>query len=379
MVISKHKIDLMKQDERLDQKIHTIQHHFKSSKVFETPQKRLAPYLSALKINLSKLPPIIHAVGTNGKGSTLHYIKTLLNQQGKTCHRFTSPHLEHYCERIEIADQQITSEKFTLYLEQLLKMENIFELSLFDVLTLIALKTFQENPADYCLIETGLGGRLDSTNLDYPVPVNRVITSISLDHQEYLGSNLDQIIKEKKAVIRTYDNVYISDKIDNRTKYLNLPLIQQENLSLAINVLENLLEKTLSDEAIAQASKTLWRGRYQDITKAFAMKFNLTDLDHHFYIDGAHNIGGIKALVKHFGYDRTTYVIRSNKKKTGWEKLLKHIKPDHLIIVENKLDNFIDIIRKRKKEYFVLCGSIYWGGEILGKIHDSSKSNSKIS
>ena len=331
----------------LDQLIDQIQTSLTPSQMGIDPQKRLQPFLKKLGIDLSKLPPIIHAVGTNGKGSTLAYMKAYLNKKGFKCHRYTSPHLIHYTERIEVADDPISSEVFKSILDQLKDYES---LSLFDILTLVALKVFTENDADYCLLEAGLGGRYDSTNLDYPTYVIRAITSISLDHQEYLGESLEQIRAEKLAVIRPQDQVFYHQKMTSAC---------EENLTLAQQILENGLGFKLTSQELNELLKTLWRGRYHDITQSFSKHFGCENLGHKFYIDGAHNVSAIQALISYFGYKNVIYVVQKNTRKPQWKEVVQEISPDHLMIVDG-LDRFILTLEKeQKKTYRCLLQNAY--------------------
>ena len=162
---------------------------------------------------------VIHIAGTNGKGSTCSMITSVLNEQGYKVGLFTSPHLEKYNERISISGECISDFEFAKQVE--LIKEKVFELfngsddyfSFFEIITAIAFNYFFKKNVDYVVLEVGLGGRLDSTNI-IENPLVSVITSISFDHTEYLGNTISEIAKEKGGIIKQNSPVslYLQDK-----------------------------------------------------------------------------------------------------------------------------------------------------------------------
>ncbi len=148
-----------------------------------------------------KLPPVIHIAGTNGKGSTLAFIRSLLEDRGKTCHVMTSPHLVKFNERFVIAGEEISDENLEALLLRVENLNASKPITFFEITTAAGLLAFAENPADYTLLETGMGGRLDSTNV-VDNPLVTIITNISADHTQHLGTTLDKIAFEKAGIMK---------------------------------------------------------------------------------------------------------------------------------------------------------------------------------
>ncbi|WP_262693773.1 bifunctional folylpolyglutamate synthase/dihydrofolate synthase [Kordiimonas aquimaris] len=148
-----------------------------------------------------KLPPVIHIAGTNGKGSTIANLRAIAEAAGHRVHVYTSPHLVRFHERIRVANQLIGEEELTSLLERIEQAAGDDPITFFEVTTAAALLAFAETPADLCLLEVGLGGRLDATNvIEAPAAVG--ITPVSLDHQQFLGETLPEIAAEKAGIIK---------------------------------------------------------------------------------------------------------------------------------------------------------------------------------
>jgi len=148
-----------------------------------------------------KLPPIIHVAGTNGKGSTISYLRSILEAHGKSVHTYTSPHLVQFHERIVLAGQKISDDKL---IEIITRCDDAVEertLTYFEAVTCAAFMAFAEIPADFLLLEVGLGGRLDATNV-IETPAASVVTPVALDHQQFLGDDLASIAAEKAGIFR---------------------------------------------------------------------------------------------------------------------------------------------------------------------------------
>ncbi|MDR0953611.1 MAG: hypothetical protein LBM71_05510 [Elusimicrobiota bacterium] len=156
---------------------------------------------TAAALGLSKLNfKIIHIAGTNGKGTTAALLALSLEQAGFKTGLFTSPHLYLATERIKINSKDISKKNFALYVEKVLQKETI-SLKFFEILTLAALLYFKDNKIDYAVLETGLGGLLDSTNI--VKPILSIITSISLDHSDILGKTIKEIAAQKGGIIKS--------------------------------------------------------------------------------------------------------------------------------------------------------------------------------
>lgn len=162
---------------------------------------RIERVLKALGNPQDRLPPVVHIAGTNGKGSTVSFIRAMAEAGGLKCHVYISPHLVHFRERITIASQEISDTQLLDVLERVRLANEGQPLSFFEATTAAALLAFSESPADLCIIEVGLGGRYDATNvIDRPAVIG--ITPIDLDHAEFLGRDLAGIAREKAGIMK---------------------------------------------------------------------------------------------------------------------------------------------------------------------------------
>ena len=159
-----------------------------------------------------KLPPVIHVAGTNGKGSTVAYLRAIAEAAGLRAHVFTSPHLVRFSERIRLAGQLISDEQFTA-LAQRVEAACDEPISFFEITIVIAYLAFSETPADVCIIEVGLGGRFDASNV-FAAPAVSVITPVEMDHRELLGPGLSQIAWHKAGVIKPRRPVVVARQPD---------------------------------------------------------------------------------------------------------------------------------------------------------------------
>ncbi len=170
-------------------------------KVMDLTLDRMFRLLEALDNPQEKLPPVIHLAGTNGKGSTQAMIRAGLEAAGKSTHAYTSPHLARFHERIRLAGNLIDEEALTAFLDECYVANDDKMITYFEITTAAALLAFARIPADFTLLEVGLGGRLDATNVTDKVALS-VITPVSLDHQQYLGETLAEIAGEKAGIIK---------------------------------------------------------------------------------------------------------------------------------------------------------------------------------
>ena len=275
------------------------------------------PYLELLeKLGNPHLnmPPVIHVAGTNGKGSTIAFLKAILNAAGYSVHTYTSPHLYQFNERITLADKHIDDTLLETTLDEVMAVNNGEGLTFFEVTTAIAFLAFSRVKADIVLLETGLGGRLDCTNV-IAKPLATIITAIGYDHTEFLGDTLTAIATEKAGIIKqntpciigaqTASEVY--EAIESKAKILNAPVIrapeewpqtlpdpaligphQKQNALNAITALKNQNIFAITEDHIKEGLKTAtWAGRLQK-TKTSA-PFEL-------WYDGGHNENAAHAL-----------------------------------------------------------------------------------
>ncbi len=148
-----------------------------------------------------RLPPVIHVAGTNGKGSTCAFLRAIGEAAGWRVHVFTSPHLVSFNERIRIAGSLVDDATLADTLDELERINAAAPITVFEIITAAALLLFAQAPADLCVLEVGLGGRLDATNV-VPRPAAAAITAISMDHREFLGDTIAAIAAEKAGIIK---------------------------------------------------------------------------------------------------------------------------------------------------------------------------------
>jgi len=267
--------------------------------------ERIERVLNALGNPHKKLPPIVHIAGTNGKGSTVALLRAMAEAEGLNCHVYTSPHLVHFRERIVVASKEISDPQLIDVIERVRAANDGAPLSFFEATTAAAFLAFAETQADLCIIEVGLGGRFDATNvIEEPAAVG--ITPVDMDHAEFLGRDLAGIGKEKAGIMKPYCPVAIGpqhDKVrsvmeasgnknhvkplffgqdfrtyrqhgrlvyENEQTLMDLPLPallgehQVKNAGLAITLAKMI---RLSDKAIANGLKTVhWPARLQNLT-----------------------------------------------------------------------------------------------------------------
>lgn len=282
---------------------------------------------------------LIHIAGTNGKGSTCSMLSNILIEHGLKVGLYTSPHLMKFNERIQINGNQISDNYIAKFFNKNRRHINFIKSTFFETTTALALDYFNNKSVDIAIIETGLGGRLDATNVISPIACG--ISSISFDHTDILGDTLEKISKEKAGIIKekipvvTFeqkknilqvinrvckekntnleviqnDEIIISKVDEEGTcfSYLNfeveLPLFgdyQVQNCSLAICLSKHALGKALISSKIKTAiSKSIWKGRLE--------KLSINNL----FYDVAHNSEGVKAMLN------TINTLYPNKDKIG--------------------------------------------------------------
>ncbi len=170
-------------------------------KVIDLSLDRMHRILAALGNPERSIPPAIHIAGTNGKGSTQAMIRAGLESAGKRVHAYTSPHLAQFHERIRLAGELISEADLAAALEECEAANAGAPITFFEITTAAAFLAFSRTPADYTLLEVGLGGRLDATNV-IEAPALTVITPISIDHTQYLGETLAEIAGEKAGIMK---------------------------------------------------------------------------------------------------------------------------------------------------------------------------------
>ncbi len=195
---------------------------------------RVQRLLAALDHPERKLPPVIHVAGTNGKGSTIAFLRAILEAAGKRVHAYTSPHLVRFNERFRLGaageGQLVSDAELSATLEECERANAGAPITVFEITTAVGLVLFARHPADVLLMEVGLGGRLDATNVvDHPLAT--VITPISVDHVDFLGDTLEKIAAEKAGILKRDTPAIVAAQardalavIERQAARLNAPL-----------------------------------------------------------------------------------------------------------------------------------------------------------
>jgi dihydrofolate synthase/folylpolyglutamate synthase len=170
-------------------------------KVIDLTLDRVWRLLDALGNPQNDLPPVIHIAGTNGKGSTQAMVRAGLEAAGHKVHAYTSPHLARFHERIRLAGTLISEADLTALLDECYAKNGADDITYFEITTCAALLAFARTPADFTLLEVGLGGRLDATNV-IDRPELTIITPVSMDHEAFLGTTIAAIAGEKAGIIK---------------------------------------------------------------------------------------------------------------------------------------------------------------------------------
>lgn len=270
---------------------------------FVTPLDRLGnPHLM--------LPPVIHVAGTNGKGSTTTFIAAALRAHGYSVGTYTSPHIRCYRERICIDGQPISEDMFLECFHRVVVEMPIAQWSEFELLTLLSFLYFNLNRPDFIIYETGLGGRLDATNVVRPIA--SVITPIGMDHSDILGATIDAIASEKAGIIKPGIPVFTAQQTSEVAEILMSVATQNNTVMTVVEPWNNIPDryrmsaKYQRQNAALADSVVRWAlgGRYDSSVAQSGMagaqiwgRFNQWRLGRQLItVDGAHNIHGFIAL-----------------------------------------------------------------------------------
>jgi len=286
-----------------------------------------------------KLPPVIHVAGTNGKGSTIAFLAKALIDARKKIHVYTSPHLIDITERFIIANNRITFIKLFEILDYCVEVNDGEPITQFELLTCIAFVLMSNSKADVALIETGLGGRLDATNV-VRRPLINIITSISIDHTDFLGATLELIAREKAGIIKK-NSLCISAPQDPLVEKIILNKCAEKHSKLivcnettfynqikdgfeikglnnklytfpspSLNGAHQIINAVLATTALISCpelgvtikhittgiTSAKWQGRLEKINKGNIQK-NIPDSSE-VWLDGGHNIAGAQIIKK---------------------------------------------------------------------------------
>jgi dihydrofolate synthase/folylpolyglutamate synthase len=301
--------------------------------------ERIEILLAALGNPEKRISPVFHIAGTNGKGSVSSFLKCILEENGYRVNRFTSPHLVRFNERIEISGKEIEDSYYYKLAEECRTVieDNSLEASYFEIIVALAFMAFSRSESDATILEVGMGGRLDATNV-LKDPLVSIVTPISLDHVNCLGDTIEKIAIEKIAIAKRGRPVVISEQRNSVEKVmrkiarsLNCPLYssgkdwkylkfgdfcrfrgfgrkietpipklegkhQLMNAGTAIAALlcQDMIK--IDNDSICRGVKnTMWRARLQNLSNTKICSY--MDNNSEVYLDGAHNEGGAYALL----------------------------------------------------------------------------------
>ncbi|HET9810507.1 MAG TPA: folylpolyglutamate synthase/dihydrofolate synthase family protein [Sphingomicrobium sp.] len=328
---------------------------------------RISRLLDRLGRPQDELPPVLHVAGTNGKGSTCAFLRSILEAAGLKVHMFTSPHLVRFNERIRIGGKLISDRELARLLEQVLDAAENIEPSFFEATTAVALLAFAKTPADACVIEVGLGGRLDATNvIDQPLICG--IANLGIDHRQWLGRKIADIAGEKAGIAKAgvplvtqrypapaaqrimqaaeavgtpwiargalWDSRVIRGRIHyrDRTGSLTLPLPrlpgrhQADNAALAVAMLRHQDTLAVSSEAMeAGIEDADWPARLQRLSRG-----PLTGLlpeGSELWVDGGHNGAAARLVAEHvrrsWSYDKPLVLLFASLKSKDPAAILR--------------------------------------------------------
>lgn len=262
---------------------------------------------------------IVHITGTNGKGSTLNYLKDILMAHGFTVGTFTSPHLVAHRDRIRINDKWIPEDVFAGYIRECMPLIEKYELGMFETDLLVALLYMQKEKPDYFLVEAGIGGRLDSTNV-IPHARMEIITSVALDHTQILGGTIEQIAFEKAGIIRRRSTAVIGHLDPEAELIVRMhAYVRQANVIRTPDYRStgrNTMHAYCDDYMISSAAEYQKHNACTAITAAWVLgidihdektkravkdslwagRFETAGTDPVILLDGAHNEEGMRAL-----------------------------------------------------------------------------------
>ncbi|MES2678091.1 MAG: folylpolyglutamate synthase/dihydrofolate synthase family protein [Pseudomonadota bacterium] len=379
-----------------------------------------------------KIPPTIHLAGTNGKGSTLAYLRAILEDAGLQVHCYISPHLVRFNERIILAGKEIADDFLNEILQECqaaAEIEPKINVTFFEGITVAAFVAFSKIKADVLLLETGMGGRLDATNV-IANPLATIITPIAFDHTEFLGTTLKQIAFEKAGIIKPQAPVIISKQKPSALKVLQDVALkngsevfnfdQNYNLEISPSLAgehQIINAKTAIAAIFAQKKfkisaqniqngikKAVWQARLQ---KILAGKFyQILPQNFQLILDGSHNSAGAKTIenwLKDQQKKSSTknYLICAMLKDKDSHGFLKHLAKQTEMLIGLKIADeeksksageivkiaqtlnmkaksaleFYDAIAKIKEYHLakypkepaqiIICGSLYLAGKFL--------------
>ena len=392
-------------------------------KLIDLSLERLQRLLGDLGHPERALPPVLHVAGTNGKGSVCAFARALAEAAGLRVHVYTSPHLVRFNERFRIAGALATDEQIADALDAIEAANGPAQITVFEAITAAAFYLFAKYPADIAIIEVGLGGRLDATN----VVESRVcaITSISLDHVDFLGDTLAKIAAEKAGIVKSAVPVVVGAlapeamsvveaqanavgatlrrcgvewqvaATDEGILFEGLALPkpalagphQVENAGIALCAVQEMGIELSPEMMAAGLSRAEWPARLQRLTGKLAAKLPEGS---ELWLDGAHNPGGALVLAEHLaGWTGPTTLIVGMKQSKDVGEVLRILAPraaaifavaeseQHLALPVERIIEASNGVAKAGPDIegafaqitvptrVLICGSLYLAGEVL--------------
>ena len=322
-------------------------------------------FVDQLNLNLLDIK-FIHVGGTNGKGSTCAYLSSIIQESGYKVGLFTSPHFFDFRERIKVNNKKIEKDFITKFIQENIELIEELNLSFFELSFGMSLYYYFEQKVDYAVIEVGLGGRLDATNIINPIL--SVITNISYDHTEILGNSLEKIAYEKAGIIKKNTKIIIGERdkktqnifiqkadenfsdiifaSDYKTDFENSEIeYQNKNIRTAVQVSKNLNDQNINETSIKKGIMNL------DSNTDFYGRWTIINYNPKVIFDSAHNESGFSYLsqqLEKLNYDRL-FIILSFVKGKDVKKLITYLPKKSLIYFTSsnteRSMNYEDIIQ----------------------------------
>jgi len=391
----------------------------------DTIELSLERVLNALELlgrPQDRLPPVIHVAGTNGKGSTCAFMRAMMEAAGLSVHVFTSPHLVRFNERIRLAGEIVDDARLIDWLERTHDAIKGQEITQFEATTATALLAFSEVPADVLILEVGLGGSYDATNV-IDQPALSVITPIDFDHKAFLGSDIRKIAGEKAGIIKSgrpaltaIQRKICDDVIAKRAEDVGAPLYrlkahfidampedlgllgehQRANAALAAMAVQLFGNSTIIDQnAIFEGARNVvWPARMQRLKDG-----PLTALapDQEIWLDGGHNPHAARAIARQLNNmpGRTALVaaMLASKDATGYFMPFRQVRPEVFTLPNapghqgaepqalaeaatnaglkaascDSLEAALKAAAATGVDRILICGSLYLAGEVLAR------------
>ncbi len=318
----------------------------------ELTLNRIKRLLKDLKHPEENLTNVITVTGTNGKGSVCEYLKNILKAHGHSVNVYTSPHIVKFNERIFLNDHFITDDEFEKLVYEVDAANNHQDITFFEFITALAFLAFSKHKADYHIIETGLGGIGDSTNV-FSKPVAQILTPISEDHLEYLGPTLKDIVRNKCGIIKEKTNIIISKQTSEIMKYIDEEL--KKNTSKKIILSEDFQVSEENNNMI-----------YQD--EIGLMDLQLPKMKGKFQLENAATaIQALRSIGMKLDNNKTSHAISQTELPARIQEIIKgnlrnYVHDENRLIIDGshnkeggkELAEYLSKIQGKKRIYFVL-------------------------